>query len=465
MSKRFLGVTVMTEYAQNEGVDAVLDALAGAGVTAVTITPRVLEPSDAPGSFREPPIDAGEGKVRVLDRPLWGKHELSVRQSPSYAPNRSLYNGCRYRPPEPDDLTANQGPVVAQLIRAAHERHMRCYFQWVPGRPPGLSDEDRPRLPNGRLPRRSLAATASLASPEVAAYNDALLRDLLEAYPDIDGFRPDWPEYPPYFLEDALVDFSPHAARAAEEMGFDFDWMRAAVAELIAGLKGLPNATLEQWLMPDGGRYALAQAFLQNSPLLDWLRFKAALSRRTLARMRATIDDAGKGPKLLEANAFAPPFSVVSGLDFAGAAESCDAFCPKLYAMHWSLIVKLYADQMIEWNPGLDEGLVTRSLVRFFDLADADGDYRLDQYGYPPPDKPHPVGPNPQRRKIAQVSAAVAGRAKVYPIVHSYGPAANFRERFELALTSAADGVHINRYGYLSGEKLRIVGELSREVH
>lgn len=457
MPSSFLGVTVMTEYAQHEGVEAVLDSLSEAGLNAVTITPRVLEPSDAPDAFREPPIDAGEGKIRVLDRPLWGKHELSVRQAPSYAPNRAFYAGIRYQPPEPDELTAREGEIVSRLIAAAHERGMRCYFQWVQGRPPGLSDEDRPRLPDGRLAKRTLADTASLAAPDVVAYNDALLRDLLEAYPEIDGFRPDWPEYPPYFLEDVLVDFSPHAARAADELGFDFEAMRRGVTELIARLARLTNTTLTEFLSPDGGRFALARRLVERPTILDWLRFKAALSRQTLARMRKTIDEASQAPKLLEANAFAPPFSVLSGLDFAGAADDCDAFCPKLYAMHWSLMVKLYADQLLEWSPSLDEGLLTRLLVRLLDLADEDGDYHMSQYGYPAPDQPHPVGPGPQRRKIAQVKAAIAGRAKVHALVHSYGPTENFRERFELAITSEADGIWINRYGYLSDEKLAVV--------
>jgi len=84
----------------------------------------------------------------------------------------------------------------------------------------------------------------------------------------------------------------------------------------------------------------------------------------------------------------------------------------------------------------------------------------LSQYGYPAPEEPHPVGPEPQRRKVAQVVAAVAGRAKVHTIVHSYGPPANFQERFELAFSSTADGVWINRYGYLSDEKLAIMARL-----
>jgi len=71
-----LGVTVMPEWIQSEGVDQVLDNLERAGVSAVATSPYVMAESDAENAGREPPIDAGAGKVRLLDRPLWGKREL-----------------------------------------------------------------------------------------------------------------------------------------------------------------------------------------------------------------------------------------------------------------------------------------------------------------------------------------------------------------------------------------------------
>lgn len=458
--KRFLGVTVLPEFAQNEGAEAVLDRLAEVGVQAITVSPRVYEPTDDQTAIREPPIDAGEGKVRVHDRPLWGKYELFVRQSPSYAPDRDLYRGLKYQPPEADELTRREGPIVAELIAGAHARGMKCYFQFCPGIPPGLHEDDHPRMPDGRFPARRLAYTASLASQDVLAYTDALVRDLLEAYPEIDGFRPDWPEYPPYFLEDALCDFSGHAAQMARELGFDFEHMQHDALALQKSLSQLTNAALEALLRADGARFWLLRRLIGAPGILDWLRFKAALSTNLLRRMRQTITDAAGPTKELAANAFSPPFSLLSGLDFNAAARCCDAVCPKLYTMHWSLIVKLYAEHLLAASAQLDEGLVVRNLARLFDLVDQDGDYRLSDYGYPTPDRPHPVGREPQLRKIAQVVEAVAGRCNVYPIVHSYGPADDFRRRLQLVGDSAADGLWINRYGYLSDEKLAMVGSV-----
>ena len=120
-SSRFLGITVMPEYVQSEGIDRVLDNIAGrAGASAVATSPYVMAPADEKTGSREPPIDAGAGSVRLLDRPLWGKRELFVSTAPSYAPDVRLYRGLRYQPAAPDGLTRRQG-VTAGI------------FAWVAG--------------------------------------------------------------------------------------------------------------------------------------------------------------------------------------------------------------------------------------------------------------------------------------------------------------------------------------------
>lgn len=93
-----VGITVMPEYFQSESVNGVLDRLEGlAGVTAVTTSPYVMAPADRRTGFREPPIDAGAGKVRLLDRTLWGKRELWARAAPSFRPNLDLYRTSDFR--------------------------------------------------------------------------------------------------------------------------------------------------------------------------------------------------------------------------------------------------------------------------------------------------------------------------------------------------------------------------------
>jgi len=120
---QFLGVTLMPEYIQNEGVDGVLDRLRASGVTAVATSPYVMEPADEKTGSREPPDDSGAGNVRLLDRPLWGKRELFVRTAPSYAPDKKLYQGLTYQPADPAALTRSQGGVIREFLRGRHTSH------------------------------------------------------------------------------------------------------------------------------------------------------------------------------------------------------------------------------------------------------------------------------------------------------------------------------------------------------
>ncbi len=58
--------------------------------------------------------------------------------------------------------------------------------------------------------------------------------------------------------------------------------------------------------------------------------------------------------------------------------------------------------------------------------------------------------------------SAVDGKAKVYALVHGYGPLDDFKRRLQLVADSPVDGVWINRYGYLSDEKLDAIREIWR---
>ena len=64
------------------------------------------------------------------------------------------------------------------------------------------------------------------------------------------------------------------------------------------------------------------------------------------------------------------------------------------------------------------------------------------------------------RRQVAPVDGATAGQADVTPLVHGYGPPDDFRRRLQLVADSDADGVWINRYGYLGEEKLDAIAEV-----
>ena len=473
-SRRFLGVTVQPPYIQSEGVNSVLDGLADAGVTAVAIAPAVseaideLDGRDDAGSSeelprREPPVDAGEGSVRVIERKLWGKEEVLIRPAPSYEPDLDLYRGLRYQPRPADALSAREGHVIQECIDGAHARGMRAYFQVSAVQIPGLHDDDLPRLPNGGLPRRRMVYTAAVASHEVRAYVCARAKDMLAAYPEIDGLRHDWPEHPPYCLGDAFLDFGPHARAAADRLGFDFEEMRRAADALYRSLETLTNADLEPLLDPSAAAELRERTVASRRGLGDALRFKAALTETYVRELRQAMDGALGGAgreKELSPNAFPPPFSLLSGMDFGRVARWADSINMKLYTMHWPLIVYFYASELLEHNANLDESITVQALAALADIEDDGRGRSLSDYRYPPPDQPHRAGDEAQRRKIRQAVAATEGRADLLPVVHGYGPLGDFTRRLKVAWEAGTPGIWVNRYCYLGPAKLDAIKAL-----
>lgn len=465
---KLLGVTVLPEYIQSEGIDGLLNNLTRIGANAVATSPYLMEEADPQTGQREPPADADAGSVRLLDRPLFGKREVYVKTAPSFVPDRTLYAGLRYQPSEPTALTHQQGQILKEFIKAAKSRGIRVYFQVQAAIPPGYRvqfggpvESDRARLPDSTIPERRLAKNGSLASPHILAYEHALLKDMIRNYPDLDGLRIDWPEYPPYFLDSVFLDFSYHAERAAEQLGFPFGRMRRDVGNLYAKLHGgLRDSDLEPWAEDaDGGRFHLLRLLSDYPGVAAWLRFKAALVEEMIAGFRRTMNESGGEAMELLPNAFPPPWTIVSGMDFRRVAQHSTAISCKLYTMHWPMMLRFYGDQILSANPGLSSSLLARALVRWLDIADDGGLGTVEAYSYPPPDVPHPVGDRAQARKIRQAQRE-AGDTPVYVLAHGYGPLGDFRRRLEVARDVGVHGYWVNRYAYLSDDKLEVIRDV-----
>jgi hypothetical protein len=471
---RFLGVTVLGDFLLSEGPQAVLENLLRIGVTAVATNPTVTAPApDGQGSF-QPPSDAGSSP-RVFDRPLFGRHSLWVRGAPSYRPDPQFYKDSPYAPRRPNDLTDEHGHVIGDFIRLAAGHGLKVYLQVGAAQPSGLRDEDRPRLPDGTVPPNRMADTASLASEAVRAYNRAYVRDLTAAYPEVTGFRPDWPEYPCYTLGEVFQDFSPHVEQwcRAKDPEVDFATVRRLFAGLYAHLlsgdltnqeidlsRVLPQVEFQLEPKPDLRVISDPLSDEWHAAASAWLGMKMELSSDILRHWRVVLTEAGGERLELSANAFMPKYHSFTGFNFSFNAEHCDAVSPKLYTMHWSQMVEFWGRPLLEANPSLDERMLTKTLLRLMGLDDETAGRTLADYGYPGPDEPHPISDALQAHKIQQVIAYVGGRCAVTPLVHGYGPAGDFERRLRVVAESEADGVWINRYGYLSDEKLAAIARV-----
>ncbi len=455
-----LGVTVLGDYLLSEGPATVLRNLQDIGVTAVATNPTVTAPApEGTGSF-QPPTDAGSSP-RVFDRPLFGRTSLWVRSGPSYHPDPQFYKQSPYAPRTPNDLTEDHGHIIGEFISLAVDAGLKVYFQLGAAQPTGLRNEDRPRLPNGELPQGRVANTASLASEAVHAYNAAYIADLISQYPQISGFRPDWPEAPCYTIDECFQDFSSHVAKCRpveqylKSLNIDFEEIQSDIDRLYNLLRGGLTTPILQQVMSDP---STPQQFgIPASSIQHWLQIKRELSFAILNRWRTSLENHSPHRYELSANSFMPPYNQLTGFDFSRNASICDAISPKLYTMHWTQMVDFWGRRLLEQNSKLDESILVKVLANWMEIDNSPDTNKLADYGYPAPDEPHRVSTDLQTQKIEQVTQETNGQCAVTPLVHGYGPPADFERRLQLVADCQVEGVWINRYGYLSDTKLAII--------
>jgi len=469
-----LGVTVMPEWFQSEGTDTVLDNLQKIGATSLVTSPYLLSIASAGEGAREPPPDGEAGRVRPLDRALWGHRETWVKTAPSLRHELDRYAGLRYQPSPPGQLTVAEPEFMDQVIEKASSRGIKVYLQVMAASPPGYRvqfsgavEEDQCRGPEGLLHPNRVDRNASLASPHVHAYGAALLAEVAQRYPTVVGFRVDWPEYPPYDLRSALFDFSFYGQQAIAAQGADpiqlgiqlsqrmKEWQRVAKRPKGSGASGVMNSLREagwdEWMSAEGPAKVL------------WDSKKASV-RKMLQTYRQALDRVPGPHRLLEPQVFPQPLSTWSGFEWESLAESCDATGLKLYTMHWPMIARYWARDLIGTSEGHAADELTQALYQWMEMgpgADASA------LCYPPPDTPHPVGDQAQVEKL-RTAQTQAGATPVIAFTHSYGPAEDFLHRFQLAAgeVGSADGsgrIWINRYGYLSDHKLALLAQFMQK--
>ncbi len=470
-----LGITVLPEYFQVEGAAQVIaNCVETAHANAITTSPYVMceAVQTAPQlGQREPPIDAGAGGVRLLDRPLWGKRELYVQTAPAFTPSKTLYRDLKYQPPSKTELTRGQQHHIHEALKLAEENGVLTYMQIQAAIPPGYrvqfaatDPHDLPLLPNQQPAQNRVAANASLASADILNYHCALVVDLCNQYPSLTGIRVDWPEYPPYRLDSVFLDFSPAVNDfAAHRKGASFSSIRRSIGAFYEALHGNPHtiltdSLLQDIIVSDTPWEMLAERFSQYM-IIEWLQLKKDLVFHYVQKLRAALDSHGHQDKQLVPHAFPPPFNVMSGLDFSRIAPLADHIPVKLYTMHWAMIARFYLDQIHKHNPQLTESLLVAAIFKLLQISDEAAPATISDVKYPSPTESHLPSEQVQYEKIADAQTA-AGETRIAALVHGYGPVEDTMSRLRVGLRATDNHIWVNRYGYLNDEKLMQLGAL-----
>ena len=473
-----LGITVLPEYFQVEGpAQVIANCVEIAHSNAITTSPYVMRQVEQTATYsgqREPPIDAGAGGVRLLDRPLWGKRELYVETAPAFSPSKTLYRNLKYQPPSESELTQGQQHHIHEALKLADDHNMLTYMQVQAAIPPGYRVQfadtnpvDLPLLPNQQPALNRVAANASLASTDILKYHCALVVDLCNQYPSLTGIRVDWPEYPPYRLDSVFLDFSPGVEQFAALRGRStFSSIRRNISLFYDALHGKPQPLLSDSLLQDiidstSPWNMLADRFSQFA-ILEWLRLKQDLVFNYISELRGALDSHGHQDKQLVPHAFPPPFNTMSGFDFARIAPLANHIPVKLYTMHWAMIARFYLDQIQQSNPQISEELLVPALFKLLQISDVPAPTKISDVKYPSPNEPHLSSERVQHEKIA-VAQNAAGDTPIVALVHGYGPVDDTMSRLRVGLRASNNRIWVNRYGYLSDEKLARLGTLFQD--
>ena len=309
--------------------------------------------------------------------------------------------------------------------------------------------------PDGQPHGQRVDRNASLASSHVVAYITTLLTELASRYPGVTGFRLDWPEYPPYDFRSALFDFNPAALAQVAQAGHDVialarevtAWARQLTRAAAASASHGSRVTRDALLAARWGSLTGTDGPLR--PLFD---AKRAASLSLLRACRAALDTVPGARRRLEPQIFPPPLHRISGFPIDALDGVADAVGVKLYTMHWPMLARYWARDLLAGAGGpAEQDALTAAIANLLGFTDA-----LDEGGaalrYPEPNEAHPVGTRAQSSKLL-AARELAGAVPVRAFVHSYGPLTDVMARFDIA---AATGLPrwINRYGYLSDQKL-----------
>jgi hypothetical protein len=454
-----LGLTVMPEYVQVEGIDRVIENVLRAGATAVCTAPAVTELADEATGAREPPSDAGAGSVRTLDRPLWGQTALFIRTAPSFAPNRDLYGDGPYVPPPPQALTDREGFIVRDFLKACKRAGIETQFQLMAAAPPAYRvqwrqtrPEDEPLTAWGSPVTGRVDANLTPASPGLRSYMRALIIDLVANYPELDAIRFDWPEFPPYAPDSLLFDFNPFAIKRGQELGHDAEKVRADVVSFCRRINA-PDACAA--FVNSFGRDGLTPDNLEAAGLSAFFAYRSALVVDYVRYLVDAVRDVSGGRLKVHLQGFPPPLNHLSGFDIAALDGLGCELGIKLYTMHWPMIERAYAARLAGYA-GMSEHDALCAVRRAFRFTRAEVENVADVH-YPEPNEPHRADDDVIGTKLRAARKAIKA-SPFWALAHGYGPTDDVLRRLQAAFVHGGGRVHMNRYGYLSDEKLGRIG-------
>ena len=287
---------------------------------------------------------AGGVKAIVVGRMLFAASDGTPMSVAAFDPDPMVYADYGVRPPEaPAEKLPEKRKLLAAALTDAKSRGLEIYvFCPDAGQGPG---GDGHRL----IDEASLAARA------------ARVRDVMEAFPMVDGGILDGPELgyeiAPGHRSNIFQDLSDDLRDGADGLGFDYDTLVAAQGRFEHKLRDLSPGEID--LRASGGYLGTFELLDSDPDLAAWFAFRRALFMQYYRRQHEALAlihrdvRIGVGSRL-------PCFLPLNGADLSAMGHMYPFILPKLYFFHRGFdgfygTIGRYIQTLTEWNPGLSD--------------------------------------------------------------------------------------------------------------
>lgn len=285
----------------------------------------------------------GVGAV-VFGRLMFEGSDGTPMSTAAFDPNPAVYKDFDVEPPAaPDDKLPEKRKKLEQALTAAKARGLELYV-FCP-------DAGQGKGGSGHV----LADEVSLRA------RVARVRDVMEAFPMVDGGVLDGPELG-YEITSGhrsnLFEDMPETLRdKATELGCDYDAIVAARDRMNARLHDLDPAQID--LRGDGGFLGMLELFDGDADLAAFFAFRRDLLMDYYRRQREAQLQMPRKVRIGVGSRL-PCFNPLTGSDLSVLGSLYDFILPKLYFYHRGFdgfygTIGRYIQTLTEWNPGLDD--------------------------------------------------------------------------------------------------------------
>ena len=317
---------------------------------------------------------AGGVKTVVVGRLLFAGADGEPGAMATFDPNPAVYRDLGVEPPSaPAEKLPEKRQLLDRALTEAKQRGLEIYvFCPDAGQGPGGDGH-------------ALADDTSLAA------RMARIRDVMEAYPMVDGGVLDGPELgyeiAPGHRSNIFEDTPETLRSAAGDLGYDFDALIAAKERLQAKLHNLNPAEID--LRADGGFLGCFELFGRDTDLAAWFAFRRDLLMQYYRRQHDALARFPQ-PVRIGVGSRLPCFAPLNGHDLVLMAELYDFILPKLYFFHRGFdgffgTIGRYIQTLTEWNPGLSDAHAMKIVESLLGISMPWVTSRFDlELGFPP---------------------------------------------------------------------------------